>query len=169
MADSTSEQTTTSIDWGFLFQWVLANTLGWIAGWFLLGDFGVGVLVGAAQWVVLRQLVTKTGGWILLTTAGWLAGVALIVSGVLLAPGPDLITSMLAGAVIGAWVGLAQWFVLRQWVQLAGVWIFINLVAWATAFSGFFGSLMAGTVLGVFTGLVLDWLLRNARKEIGQY
>ncbi len=169
MADSTSEQTTTSIDWGILLQWVLANTLGWIAGWLLLGDVGVGVLIGVAQWVVLRQLVARAGGWILLTTAGWLAGVALILSGVLLAPGPDLMTSMLAGAIIGALVGLAQWFILRQWVQLAAVWILINLVAWATAFSGFFGSLITGTVLGVFTGLVLDWLLRNARKENGQY
>lgn len=145
-------------------QWVLVNTFGWIVGWILLGDLGVGVLVGLAQWVVLRQLVPKAGWWIVLTVFGWLAGVALIVSGVLLASSPNLITSLLAGAVVGALVGLAQWLALRQWVQLAAVWILVNAVAWATAFSGFFGSLLAGTVLGVFTGLVLDWLLRNAPK-----
>lgn len=73
--------------------WVLASTIGWIIGpivflitagqvanWIgaVLGFVGCGVVVGLAQWVVLRREIPRAGWWILATAASIVLGLALI-------------------------------------------------------------------------------------------
>lgn len=159
------QQTSPPIDWSFLLQWVLVNVLAWLLTLVFLGNLWIGLTMGLAQWLVLRQVVPESGWWTPLTTFGWLVGAALIMSGLLLPPGPNLVTSMLAGAIIGGVVGLAQWFVLRRWVEIAVAWIPVNALAWSITFTGILGETIAGASVGIITGIALDWLLRNAPKK----
>jgi hypothetical protein len=154
------------LDWGLLFEWILATTLGWLLGWAILGEFGPGVAIGLAQWLVLRRELPNSVWWLVGTTVGWLAGSLLVGSGLLLAPGPGLFTSLLAGGIIGGLIGAIQWPILRQWVSLAALWIPASAAAWAIGFSGLFGSLLAGAIIGAVTGFLLEWLLRNQSFNI---
>lgn len=85
-------------------RWVIATAAGWIPGYFivLLGIpaeldifYGVvlGLLVGAAQWLVLRQELHWAGWWIAFSIIGWTTGLVLL-------PG-FLLTGIMAGALTG--------------------------------------------------------------------
>lgn len=166
MAETKPEQDMPPFDWYVWFQWVLATTLGWGAGWLLTGDIGLGTTIGIAQWFVLRQFISQAGWWILATAAGWVAGWALIVAGIVVPPGGGIINSMAAGGVIGAIVGIGQWVVLRwQFTRLAGWWVMASTVGWAVALTGILGGSLAGTVAGAMTGLMLEYLLRFSRLK----
>jgi len=163
MTESTPDQEPRSIDWGLWFQWVLATTFGWIVGWALIGEAGIGAAIGVAQWFVLRSLVSGAGWWVLATTVGWAISWAAVVSGAIVPPEAGVIASLLAGALFGATVGLAQWFVLRRLVYMAGWWVPVSIVGWAFALTGILGGTVAGAVAGAATGLALDLLLRYPR------
>ncbi len=120
--------------------------------------------MGLAQWVVLRRVAPQASWWIVATAVGWLAGIMLVATGALLAPGADLFTSIVSGAITGGLVGLAQWFLLRNWVKPALLWIPVNAVAWAVGFTGFLGGTLAGAAIGLITGLALERLFRNANQ-----
>ena len=161
MTDLEPDEPRVQIAWSFWFQWILATTLGWLAGWALLGEVGIGASVGIAQWLVLRREVANAGWWILASTVAWVASWGLIVSGLAMPPGADLISSLMVGAVMGLLLGAGQWFVLRRWTQSASLWIPANVSAWSVGFTGIFGgAILTGAVVGAVTGLVLDWLLR---------
>jgi hypothetical protein len=74
----------------------------------------LGVVLGGAQWLVLRRSLRPAGWWILVNGLGWMAGMAL--GAVLAAPasviGALLITSITSGAISGlplqGWVQQAQ-------------------------------------------------------------
>lgn len=165
MTNSESEQPRSQFDWGLWLQWLLATTLGWLVGLFLLGEVGIGACVGLAQWLVLRREVANAGWWILVSAVAWLVGWELIAAG-LLPPGTNLISALVVGAIMGSFLGVGQWLLLRRWTQYASMWIPANLSAWSVSFSGMFGgAIMAGVVAGAVTGLVLDLLLRYPRAE----
>ena len=103
-----------------------------------------GAVVGAAQWLVLRRVLPGIGArsWITATMAGaviaWMLGripSALADAGA--SPGAEppmaiiLPLSAAAGAVLGVILGGAQWFVLRDHVPRARLWIGANALAWA--------------------------------------
>jgi hypothetical protein len=166
MADIRPENERTSIEWGTWFQWVLATTVGWVAGWVLAGEVGIGIGVGITQWLVLRQLVRQAGWWIWASTVGWFMGWALVVTGIILPAGSgEGLTSVIAGAVLGAAMGIAQWLVLRRLVYQAGWWVFASTIAWTVALTGLLGRTVVGTVAGALTGFMLDWLLRYPRPD----
>lgn len=149
------------MDWSLLLQWVMTTTLGWIIGWAIFGELWIGPVIGVTQWLILRRVVSNSAWWMAGTTVGWVVGSIAIGSGLVLAPGPGLFTSLMSGAIAGGLVGVGQWPVLRQWVKLAFLWIPVSAAAWAIAFSGLFGSALAGAAIGAVTGLLLEWLLRN--------
>lgn len=71
--------------------------------------FGIpGVLVGMAQWLVLRSHFRKAGWWVLISTAGWLLGGCLIwVIDLQLPAFNEILTSYtLVGLIIGTGTGL---------------------------------------------------------------
>jgi hypothetical protein len=148
---------------------------------------GVGLLMGALQWSVLRRLVSGLDGWIVVSTAGWVAGLGSL-SGIfglsvgLLGEesgGGLAVGAVAAGAVLGA----AQWLVLRRCFPWAGWWIpastlgtaacvllFVTLSRGADAglvgLSGIAASGAAGgAAYGLITGGALVRLLR--RRRIG--
>lgn len=125
-----------------------AEILAVTAAFLAIGAYE-GAIVGVAQWLVLRRLLPslRAKSWIAATVTGavvaWMLGripSALAdwesVSGGVGQPAPSLPVivglSAAAGAALGVILGAAQWFVLREHVRRAPVWIAANALAWAT-------------------------------------
>lgn len=120
-------------------QWVLATTVGWMAGAilgmylsFLPGLFGIWdygyifgtyAITGLAQWLVLLQRYRQSGWWVLASVIGSsLAPYARLLGG---NGAPDIVNDIMLGATIG----IAQWLVLRRWYRHAGWWVLVSGVA----------------------------------------
>ena len=158
-----SELKTFSFDWFFLFQWIMATTLGSILGRFLIPNLAVmtvGIATGIFQWLVLLNRFRSTSEWIISTTLG--ISIGSIINQFLLPGSSDF----LAGTVLGVTVGTAQWLVLRRKVHYAGWWIPINISAWTTGTAFLPGFLSTGAVVGLITGVALDLLLHTPKKQI---
>jgi hypothetical protein len=113
----------------------------------LAGTFE-GLVVGIAQWFVLRQTIKNLSGqlWIKATvlsafiawTLGMLPSTIISLTQTatteIQAPPSDLVIyglSALMGLVFGLILGAAQFLVLRRHLQRAGWWVLANSVAWA--------------------------------------
>jgi hypothetical protein len=107
----------------------------------------VGLALGCIQWVILMPLGKQARWWIPLTAMAVMLGeyaargflriqiLRAISSGTVSAPLGQFILSLARSrltmaVLIGALVGGAQWFVVRQWFKRAGLWVLINLAAW---------------------------------------
>jgi len=129
-------------------EWVLASIVGWGIGFFVceglkpffydithLGGDGliIGAAIGIAQGLVVRRRIAPMGWWVLASALGFGVGKFL---GESAAGGmPAVVGSLLAGAIIGASVGVAQWLVLRGKVTGAGWWLAANIAGWAIGWS----------------------------------
>jgi len=191
----------------FWLHWVIASAAAWAAGSLLqlavtssvpesVRDTAVisathsaiwGLVAGLLQWLILRRLLSRTGGWVLASSAGW--GVAGAVSGALIADWGDNASGMVHIIGTGLATGLLQWLVMREQVERAGWWVPastvlvpISLFAGAAAtglaellmlgqpfgeglqpgplFAAVFG-LVGGSVFGATSAGVLMWLLRR--------
>ena len=166
-------------DWNLWFRWVLANAIGEVVGlgtaavvgvglaWTIektMGAFGSlamagvmilvgtleGIVVGIAQWLVLRRPIQNMSWrvWVLATAIGafvaWTLGMipstlmaTNTAAAAAAAPPPEMSDvvmyglAALMGAVLGPILGLPQWLVLRRHVQKAGWWVLANAAAWA--------------------------------------
>ena len=197
-------------EWVFWGKWVLATILGDVVASTLiystsfysvlynsLGFYGAqwisvpiyGVIVGIAQWFVLRQQISRAGWWILATFMGRVANFGLVNTGfgTLYALLSYSSASWITQPIYGAILGIAQWFVLRQQVSRAGWWILATTIGVLISnkilysggmelfrpIGGFFGSILGppivggidGMVIGAITGIALVWLLRNPTSE----
>ena len=92
----------------------------------------LGLLAGSWQYLLLRRHLPRTRGWIAATTLGLLLG---FVSGRLLLH--SLYTTLdstwsgiLTTVLTGGFMGLVQWWVLRQRVRHAAWWILANVLGW---------------------------------------
>lgn len=157
------ESKLTGFDWAFWFLWIMATTLGWILGRFLLpnlASFIIGLALGILQWFVLQGRIYKPWRWIIATMLGWLIGSILI--RYFVTDGGEF----LAGAILGCTVGVAQWFILRKELQWAGWWIIINIVAWTTGMALLPGIFSTGAMIGAITGIALGLLLQYPKPKI---
>ena len=128
-----------------LWAWPLASLLGFpIGGWIanavvgpvdsvgaaLAGGLLAGAVIGAAQWLALRNVVPWL--WIAATGLGMSAGLA--VGAAVVDYGIDRGDLMIMGALTGVGVGGLQALVLaRQRIPGAGWWAAVNPPAWALA------------------------------------
>ena len=185
-------------EFGLWAAWTLATAIGMILGYlpsaFLVGAMSLGVsrvvvpilagiLLGIAQWLVLRQYVNGCRDWILNHAGGWVVGFML---GFFVA---QLLVNIPYGAVIGfllfgVIVALFQWPVLRREVPNLWIWILANVIAWTLGawISGLIAgpifentkpSLVFSTVLtvgitgligGAITALALVWIVRKPER-----
>ena len=139
------------------------------------GEQHAGAVVGAAQWLALRQFVPWL--WIAATSVGM--GVGLAVGAAAVDYGVDRGDLMLMGAVTGLGVGALQALVLaRQGFGGAVWWAVANPPTWAVAwlissyvisaniderFTNFGAS---GTLLyALVTALLLAWLFRQRESQ----
>jgi len=94
----------------------------------------VGFLTGVLQYILLRRYLPRMGWWVLATTGGWLLGTFLI-----LIPGLrnfwtyEPYDIYLMDIVLGLFIGVSQWLLLRQRLPRAGWWIGANVVGWGLA------------------------------------
>lgn len=187
-------------EFGVWLEWTLATAVGlmvgylpsvWLVGGLELGLARVvvpllaGVLIGVAQWLVLRQYVVGSHDWILNLAGGWVAGYALglfVVQELSRSP-----LGALAGFILfGAIVALFQWPVLRREVPHIIPWILANVAGWTLGsylsslaggalLGGRHASLLATTLLtagvtglvaGAIIGLALVWTIR--KPDLGE-
>jgi hypothetical protein len=130
-----------------------------------------GAVIGAAQWLALRPLVTWV--WIAATSVGMATGLA--VGAALVDYGIGRGDLVLMGALTGVAVGLAQAMVLaRQHIPGAAWWAAANPPAWALGWlvtsyvissnvKEQFPNFGAGgaLVFALLTGALLTWLFRR--------
>jgi hypothetical protein len=192
----------------FMLRWVLANVAGWGVGLYLsvwslspltlcLGGAIAGICLGWAQWWALRtpppdplpvyregekeieiSPITVGRDWIGLTAAGAFVGA-------LPAAGAGIVVSLgwglgvaLIGAIFGAGVGVAQWYILQRGMSRAGWWIAANasggglcaLLTLAPILRGLPIGLLLGTALyGYITGRVLLWIVSHNEFKVENY
>jgi hypothetical protein len=152
-----SEPKILTIDWALWFLWIMATTLGWVLGRFLLPNLPfvtIGMGLGILQWLVLQHRIRNAWRWIIATTLGWLVGSTLILA--LLPEGWDF----LAGVITGITTGTAQWLILRGELYWAGWWIVISVIAWTTGMALLPGIMLTGVMAGAITGIALILLIR---------
>ena len=213
MTDNTERA---QVGWGFWLRWMLANTVVTalavtvtvvgvgVAILFLIEARDVGIFHGAAfggvfgtlrgfaQRLVLRRQVSWSGRWVLFSAAGGAAGFALAVAIIInlgsFESGSLPATVLGIVIVIGAALGIGQWFVLRREASGSGLWVLASAVGPALIYLvvfyvAFFAldrvfdhpvlrgnvadfALLIGAVggmlgYGAITGGVMVWLLRQ--------
>ena len=190
-------QTKAGYDWTYGGLWMLANILGWGASiwlsFFLTGLVGgrngelwivpCALLIGLAQWLVLKRRFSLSGWLIPAYGLGWYVGLWLGIDLGFLTPEPF---SM--GAAGGALVGFLQWLSLRRrlrrsliWIptiiggSLLGCWLGVlagvsvtNSASVGVSAAYAIGGVVAGAVIGLFSGCVLVILMgQDGRRRIG--
>ena len=161
MTDTKSE----SMDWALWFYWIMATTLGWLAGSMFFNGIPLvisGVAIAGLQWAVLYKRIQKAWRWAILSSLGWIIGY------ILLAIFFPAFMMLLVGPVMGGILGLVQWFLLKQEVEWAGWWIIISMLAWTTGLTLMPGFLTSGALPGTLTGLTLVILFRYSSSKIEQ-
>ncbi|PSB22199.1 CHAT domain-containing protein [Phormidesmis priestleyi ULC007] len=113
----------------FWRRWVLSTTLGVALGAF--ASFLGGILVGLAQWLVLRKLITRPNRWVFATGVGWALG--RILAALIFSNATDYSMGSILAVIFGtpftfALLGLAQWFFLKERFADARWWIFATTV-----------------------------------------
>lgn len=157
-----SEDHTERFDWALWFLWMMATTVGWLLGRFLLPNLSVvtiGLAIGILQAVVLRDEIRQPWRWVLATTIGW--GIPGLILFFINPANLDFLT----GLLVGISMGIAQWTVLRFEVRWAGWWIIMNIVAWTTGFALLPGILLTGVMAGLITATAVALLLMNRKPE----
>ena len=179
--------------------WTLATTIaGAIVGALEASGFELvatifftGLLIGTAQWLVLRQYIPKAFWWIVVSTLGWTFGRVLVSYYIsLFDPLIQFLNtlgawyvfwmSLVIQPIVMAILGAAQFPILRRFVRKAHWWILVS--ALGGALEGASGSTVSyilqpgllpaplPTALsygagwlsyGIVTGIYLQWLLRH--------
>ena len=167
----------------------------------VLAGVGEGAVLGWAQSRMLRRELPRlgTGDWVGATAAGaaaaWTIGMlpsTLHAHLVELWPPMLIAFGTLAGVLLLASIGFAQWLVLRRHLHGSGIWIVANALAWiaglAVVFAaigvapgdspiliaafGVAGGLGMGLTVALVTGLFLVWLLDRAKPtgpQVGRH
>jgi hypothetical protein len=153
----------------------------------------LGLVVGAAQWLVLRQAI-RAGWWLPATAAGWGAAGVLVgfsaggstsAVGPVVGPVNPLVSLLVVPPLIALLTGGGQWLVLRRdlaavsWWPVVGFGVFLAAMfggltvakllpaiagtQYPAARSGGVASVVAGPVYGYLSWQYLTQLRRSAR------
>ena len=175
--------------------WTLATALGMLIGYLPLAllinslDLGLarvsvpivtGVLLGLAQWLVLRPYIVHSHDWIVNHAAGWVVGFSIGLFIVQLLSKTPL--GMLLGYIaFGTIVAIFQYPTLRREIPHLSTWIIANVMGWtlgaylsqlaagvlfhnaapANDISAFVGVGITGLVAGGITAVALIWIVRQ--------
>jgi hypothetical protein len=148
--------------WGLWERWVLATSVAEVVGLAIVGVVSVavsrfgyvqgvftlmgtleGIVLGFAQWLVLRRYIRHSRRWILATTIGalfaWFTGLTIsVLMALVYAGASDSATTaafikgvVLLGGGLGTMLGFCQWLVLKSQIRFSVWWILANALAWA--------------------------------------
>ncbi len=183
----------------FWWEWVLGTMGGFFLSLILIEvgekpDVGVGAgliggaMIGWAQSWVLKEHVTDSWRWMWISVIAWglVGGSSLGAVGWIAPAGEAIVFRTIYGALhggaFGIWMGVAQWFALRQNITRAWRWPWILALCWSVGlglgwtFGGvlrvltgmFLGELVGLTIawltVASLTGIALNRLLRDAKK-----
>lgn len=168
--------------------------VGYIAlpGDFFWELIGSGFVVGIAQWVVLRRYIKPVILWIPATALGWISGIFLMIfTKDIFNPVVEFLEStgifwevfwlnIVRQPINFAVLGFTQWLLLRRYFQYAFLWIIVNALSGTVR--GAVGSYVCSVTCQIgggsisngvgwaasaaITGIVLQWLLNNHRKNL---
>ncbi|MBE9079541.1 hypothetical protein IQ241_19945 [Romeria aff. gracilis LEGE 07310] len=148
-----------------------------------------GLMVGFAQWQVLRLHLYRAYGWMVATVLAWvfltLANIGAVGWMAPSTPSPTLrlIYGVLHGGYAGLVLGSGQWFVLRRQIPQAWRWIGASVLIWAIAIalgwgvggllrlatdlfiSDVLGLLLAWGAIAVLSGISLGLLMHPSRRR----
>jgi hypothetical protein len=182
-------------EFGLWLAWTLATAFGMLLGYLPLAllvssfDLGLarvlvpiltGLLLGLAQWLVLRPYITQSYDWILNHAAGWVVGFALGIFVVQLLSRTPLGT-LLGYIAFGIIVAVFQYPALRREIPHLAPWVVANVLGWTLG--AYLSQLAAnllfqntlpsplvsvlvsvgvtGLVAGAITALALIWIVRQ--------
>lgn len=151
-----------SLDWALWFYWIIATTLGWLAGGLFFSVIPIvisGVAVAILQWPVLIGRIPQAWRWAIFSSMAWIAGYILFVIFI-----PEQM-GLLAGPFLGGILGVVQWLILKQELDWAGWWIPISIIAWSTGLTLMPGLFTSGALPGALTGLTLVILFRYTSER----
>jgi hypothetical protein len=128
-----------------------------------------GIVIGIAQWLILRQKIDHAWVWIIATGIAWLLiGSSLGTMGWIV-PRTNLMLlrslyGMIDGIKAGTILGIIQWIVLRRNVFHAWRWIVGNSAAWGIGLAMGWGmgailQVRTGLFLGEVAGLIWGWVV----------
>jgi hypothetical protein len=183
---------------GLWLGWTLATAVGLVIGYLPAAlfvdqvDLGLarvivpllaGILIGLAQWLVLRNYVTESTDWVIHLAASWVLGYTV---GLLII---DLLANTFIGVIFsyllfGIIIALFQWPILHREIPRIWVWVLANVIGWglgaylsqvtiASVFADQVGSLVAitvvnmavtGLVAGLITGVALVLIVREPER-----
>jgi hypothetical protein len=182
-------------EFGLWFGWTLATALGMLIGHLsliplvnimplglarVIAPLFAGMLVGFAQWLVLRGYLTRSSNWILAGGASWAAAYAFglfIVQNLI----GSIWIGLFAYLLFGTIVAVMQWPILRREIPNILSWILANVIGWTLGFAisqgaigllfqpGYFNQALvtaisttiSGLVAGAVTGVSLVWIVRK--------
>jgi hypothetical protein len=183
---------------GMWLEWTLATALGMLLGFLpsivlvnlldltfarIIVPLWAGLLIGLAQWVVLRKYLNDSSDWILAGGASWAVGFALglLIMNGLTSTGLD---GFIGYILFGIIVAVVQWPLLRREIPNVWMWILANVVGWTAGFylsqvalDLFFNgpaidpvastsvlSGVSGLVAGAITGVALVLIVRRPER-----
>jgi hypothetical protein len=182
-------------EFGLWLGWTLATALGMLIGHLALFpmveflDLGLariiaplfaGLLVGFAQWLILRGYLTRCSDWVLAGGASWAAAFAIGLFIIQNLTGSSLV-GLIAYLLFGLIVAIFQWPILRREIPNIWSWILANVIGWTLGFyvsqiivgllfsPDFYSQALvtaissgvSGLVAGALTGLALVWIVRQ--------
>lgn len=175
----------TRAEWGTLFAWVVATTIGWAVGFAICEAFSsflkrlnsdglvIGAGVGIAQWLVLRRQAGGARWWILASIIGF--GIGKVLGDQVAVNLGGLVGIGLGGATIGLTAGALQWIELRRQGADPGMWVVASTIGWALGWlligsidelgapsaSAYVVGSVGAAVAGLITGASMLRLLRT--------
>ncbi|MFL7794718.1 MAG: hypothetical protein AB8I69_21420 [Anaerolineae bacterium] len=177
------EGKSTRVGWSFWLLWVLASTVGGIAGnsiatssaksWAVAGTL-IGAGTGIMQWLLLQREIPRAAWWIPASAVGGALGLS---AGMGLSERGVFVCGSLSGGVwIGILTGIPQWFILGRRVSQSGWWVLASILAWGVGWNVGFaiapgtaaGAGMTFAITGAVTGLALIWLLSHQELQRGR-
>jgi hypothetical protein len=155
-----------------------------------------GAVLGASQWLILKQWRTKAGWWVLGNAIGWMLGSTLLDLFIpSITTSAPIISDLISVAIAGAVTGAVMVWILRQPTpapkketggsRLIVTWISVWAISWGVSWaagwstiryivssgyiieSGKFGGMIAGGIAGLIGGVGTAIVLKQARPSNG--
>ena len=182
-------------EFGLWIGWTVATALGLIIGFLpslllinvlslqlsrVIVPLLAGLLIGLAQWAVLRNYVVSSHDWVLAAGTSWALGYALGLFLIDILSGTPL-GSLIGYILFGAIIAIVQYPILRREIPHVWSWIVANVIGWTLGFylsqlalnvfsnmpaipplaSTAVTSGVTGLVAGAITGIALIWIVRQ--------
>jgi len=188
--------------WSLLAGWTFTSSIGWAVG-FAAGAMStwvatklpwlnedrvfayatlisLGLITGAAQWIVMRRYLPKAIRWVTATLIGYLLCLVIILGGNLARlGGAGVWDDVLLLSLLGTAIGTSQWWILRQHYRKAGLWVLTTAIGFLCFMwtiidpSHSLGEFVirgaiTGTLAAAAPGATLVWLVRQPLVTVSQ-